>query len=61
MLGSEALLGGKESNSLAYWKAHIGSPHDPDVIAKSPARAAENIRAPILLLHGVNDTVVPIA
>jgi len=31
------------------------------VIAKSPARAAANVRAPILLLHGLDDSVVPVA
>jgi len=30
------------------------------VIAKSPARFASAVRAPILLIHGVDDTVVPI-
>lgn len=54
-------LDGKESNSLAYWREHIGSPVAPQVIAKSPARNAGEIRAPILLLHGTDDTTVPIA
>jgi dipeptidyl aminopeptidase/acylaminoacyl peptidase len=31
------------------------------VIERSPARAAAQIRIPILLMHGVDDTVVPIA
>jgi dipeptidyl aminopeptidase/acylaminoacyl peptidase len=52
---------GEESNLLAYWRDHIGSPLDPQVIAKSPARSAATIRAPILLLHGTEDTVVPLA
>jgi dipeptidyl aminopeptidase/acylaminoacyl peptidase len=51
---------GQESDTFAYWRDHIGSPFDPNVIGKSPARAAANVKAPILLIHGTNDTVVPI-
>ncbi|HEY6125722.1 MAG TPA: prolyl oligopeptidase family serine peptidase, partial [Steroidobacteraceae bacterium] len=32
-----------------------------NVVAKSPSRFATAVRAPILLIHGVDDTVVPIA
>jgi len=60
MLGVITRDGGRESDAFAYWRDHIGSPFDPNVIAKSPARAAMTVRAPILLLHGTNDTVVPI-
>ena len=45
----------------AYWRDHIGASIDPQVIAKSPARFARAVRAPILLIHGVDDTVVPIS
>ena len=61
MLGNVKKRSGSDSDSLAYWHEHIGSPYDTDVIAKSPARSAANVRAPILLIHGVEDTVVPIA
>jgi dipeptidyl aminopeptidase/acylaminoacyl peptidase len=60
MLGHEQVEGGRESSSLRYWRDHIGSRDDAQVIAKSPARAAAQVRAPILLLHGLDDTVVPI-
>lgn len=60
MLGNAEKRGGGESDAVAYWNAHIGSVHDPAVIAASPFRAAQRIEAPILLIHGVNDTVVPI-
>jgi dipeptidyl aminopeptidase/acylaminoacyl peptidase len=60
MLRHTAKSDGKESDSLAYWREHIGSSTDPQVIAKSPARSAATISAPILLLHGTDDTVVPI-
>jgi dipeptidyl aminopeptidase/acylaminoacyl peptidase len=53
--------GGLESRALDYWREHIGLPSSPDVVAASPARIAENIRIPVLLLHGDQDTVVPIS
>jgi dipeptidyl aminopeptidase/acylaminoacyl peptidase len=61
MLGHTRMRRGDDSYSLAYWTEHIGSVHDPKVTERSPARLARNVRAPILLLHGVDDTVVPIA
>jgi dipeptidyl aminopeptidase/acylaminoacyl peptidase len=60
MLVYEDRQHGNESNAVAYWKENIGSAHDANTIAKSPARAAASVRAPILLIHGVDDTVVPI-
>jgi dipeptidyl aminopeptidase/acylaminoacyl peptidase len=59
MLGYERAFHGRESDSVAYWSDHIGSRTDEQVIAKSPARNVTNVRAPILLLHAKNDTVVP--
>jgi dipeptidyl aminopeptidase/acylaminoacyl peptidase len=61
MLGTERTQSGDESNSVAYWKESIGSPYDKNVIERSPARAAQQVRIPILLIHGLDDTVVPIA
>jgi dipeptidyl aminopeptidase/acylaminoacyl peptidase len=61
MLTFEEAYAGEESDSLSYWKDHIGPRTSPEVISKSPSRAAANVRAPILLLHGVNDSVVPVA
>jgi dipeptidyl aminopeptidase/acylaminoacyl peptidase len=61
MLGYRKRQGGSQSDQLAYWKDHIGAAHDPNVINRSPARAADNVKAPILLLHGADDTVVPIS
>ncbi len=60
MLGFALKRGGDESDALAYWRAHIGSVHDPNLAAKSPVRSAATVRAPILLIHGEDDTVVPI-
>lgn len=60
MLGFTKMNRGDESNSLAYWNDHIGSVHDPKVLDRSPVRHADAVRAPILLVHGTKDTVVPI-
>jgi dipeptidyl aminopeptidase/acylaminoacyl peptidase len=61
MLGHEHSRGGDHSNTLAYWKQHIGPATDPQLARVSPARAADQIRVPVLLMHGVEDTVVPIS
>ena len=52
---------GAESDSIAYWREDIGSPFDPHVIEKSPARAAQHVTVPVLLIHSMQDSVVPIA
>ncbi len=52
---------GDDSDSYLYWKESIGTRDDPRVGQKSPARYARNIRAPVLLIHGSNDSVVPFA
>jgi dipeptidyl aminopeptidase/acylaminoacyl peptidase len=60
MLNYESKTSGDESDSVDYWKEHIGPASDPQVIAKSPSRSAATVRAPILLLHGTDDTVVSV-
>jgi dipeptidyl aminopeptidase/acylaminoacyl peptidase len=59
MLGWEAAHHGSESNSVGYWKDSIGSKGDPMVAARSPARAAGQVRAPVMLIYCADDTVVP--
>jgi dipeptidyl aminopeptidase/acylaminoacyl peptidase len=61
MLGGVKFQTGPDSDSVAYWLGNIGSAYSKKVIERSPARAAAQIRIPILLMHGVDDTVVPIA
>lgn len=51
---------GRDSEIFHDLRKLIGEPTDAQVIAKSPARAAASVRAPILLIHGADDTVVPI-
>jgi dipeptidyl aminopeptidase/acylaminoacyl peptidase len=61
MLAWEEKMGGDESDSVYYWRDSIGTRDEAKVGEKSPARFAGNIRAPVLLLHGSDDSVVPIA
>lgn len=52
---------GAESDAMAYWEREIGGSADPKVAAASPVNSAGDLRAPALLLHATDDTVVPIA
>ena len=59
MLSYERLHAGEESDALAYWRDHIGSAFDRDVIGKSPINAVANVKIPVMLMHSSDDTVVP--
>jgi dipeptidyl aminopeptidase/acylaminoacyl peptidase len=59
MLAWGEKMGGDESDAVYYWRESIGTRDDPRVDQKSPARFAGNFRAPVLLIHGSNDSVVP--
>jgi len=61
MIGHVEKESGSESDDASYWRDHIGAKLDPRIAEKSPARAAAAVKAPVLLVHGVDDTVVPIA
>ena len=61
MISHVSSRAGEQSDELAYWRKHIGPATDPQVAAASPARAADEIEAPVLLLHGIDDTIVPAA
>lgn len=61
MIGWVSNRAGEESGSVNYWRDHIGNAIDPAVVAASPARRVDGVRAPILLIHGRDDTVVPFA
>ena len=53
---------GVNSQSVAYWqKAMTGSDGQTSLESISPALHVKNVTAPILLIHGKDDTVVPIA
>ena len=50
---------GTISSSLSVWKARIGGPNDAQLAARSPINAVQSIRAPILIVYGTGDGVVP--
>lgn len=63
MLAWERQEEGPSSPVYDYWKRVIGDP-DADaarLVAASPARRAEGLTAPVLLIHGDKDDIVPIA
>ena len=53
--------GGYYDPSVRFWRKHIGKSSDPEVAQYSPARAAGKVSARVMLMHGVDDTVVPYA
>lgn len=62
MLTLEKRESGGDSAVYEYWKKLIGdkSKDRAKIEAVSPANAAANFKAPVLLIHGNDDTVVPI-
>jgi dipeptidyl aminopeptidase/acylaminoacyl peptidase len=63
MLRWERSEAGADSDQYDYWVKSIGDPRtDRDRIdAASPLRRAESWRPPVLLIHGDDDGVVPVA
>ncbi len=62
MLLSEHRRHGEDSGPMSFWTSRIGSPFDDtdELRATSPARHADRVKCPILLMHGEGDTTVPI-
>jgi dipeptidyl aminopeptidase/acylaminoacyl peptidase len=54
--------GGGNTITLRFWQRFMGasSLSDPSLDAVSPARLAERLTVPLQLIHGKDDTVVPI-
>jgi dipeptidyl aminopeptidase/acylaminoacyl peptidase len=50
-----------QNSTLRYWLRFMGADgiKDPDLAAISPARMADRVEIPLLLIHGKDDTVVP--
>ncbi len=62
MLDSERVTSGSaRSPTVAYWRRFMGvqSSTDPILTSLSPARQADKVQGPVLLIHGRDDTVVP--
>lgn len=53
----------RDNSAVRYWNRFMGGdgPGDRSLDARSPARLADKADAPILLIHGRDDSVVPIA
>ena len=50
---------GTDSPINNYWHRRIGERGDPNVIGRSPARAIDRFKAPVLLIYSAHDSVVP--
>lgn len=61
MLREELVDQGRDSPALAYWKEQLGVEkiNDKSLNAQAPVKLAESFDDPVLLLHGDDDTVVP--
>ena len=53
---------GSQSPTFKYWTRQLGDPvsNHADLVARSPARNVDKIKAPIFLFHGEKDDIVPI-
>jgi dipeptidyl aminopeptidase/acylaminoacyl peptidase len=62
MLQSERVDYGKDSTTVSFWASRIGSDSDDSDLlrATSPARHADRVKCPVLLMHGEGDTTVRI-
>ena len=62
MLSEEAeSAGGRRNPTIRYWTRFMGSQNfrDPKLVEISPARRADRVTIPVMLIHGKDDTVVP--
>lgn len=50
---------GQDQRGVRFWRSLSGAAEGQDLDAISPSRLAANADAPILLIHGKDDTVVP--
>jgi len=63
MLSWERKEEGRDSEAYLYWVEHIGDPSKDKekLAATSPARMANRVTRPIMLIHGEDDGIVPIS
>lgn len=62
LLVTERRSGGDDTMPSDWWRQSIGDREEdrPAVRAASPVNLAARVSAPVLLIHGTDDTVVPI-
>ncbi|MNE83567.1 Prolyl oligopeptidase family protein [compost metagenome] len=64
MVDDEANMGvsRRDNATTRYWNRFMGADRlgDRSLDDRSPARMADRVNAPVLLIHGRDDTVVPI-
>ena len=62
MMDYERKMSGRRSSLVSFWESRIGGSDDAARIdATSPALHADQVRIPVLLMHGKLDTTVPYA
>ena len=61
LIDSNKLYSTSNNSTLRYWLRFMGAEglKDPDLAAISPAKLADKVEIPILLIHGQDDTIVP--
>ena len=60
MMTRQKVMTGRHSGAVAFWNTRIGD-DETQQDATSPALHADQVRAPVLLMHGRLDTTVPYA
>ncbi len=62
MMADDRRRYGRDSRTVTYWEQLIGDPdkNNAAIDAVSPARLADKFKAPVLLIHGEADLIVPI-
>jgi dienelactone hydrolase len=61
MLASDRTRYGEDNPDYLELERRVGMPLDPVLAQRSPINAADRIKAPLLLLHGLDDIIVPAA
>jgi dipeptidyl aminopeptidase/acylaminoacyl peptidase len=61
LVDSNRLYSSSNNSTMRYWLRFMGADglKDPDLAAVSPAKLADKVEIPLLLIHGKDDTVVP--
>jgi dipeptidyl aminopeptidase/acylaminoacyl peptidase len=60
MLKAQKFITGSNHWVLSYWENNVGASDKHSLGLISPINAVEKFQAPVLLIHGKHDSVVPI-